>query len=78
MTIMLCSVIRSKSLIHVFFQHGIILSYDRILSFLDELSQTAKVLFNDSENKVLPSVLRKGIFTVFVDDNIDKKNPALL
>ena len=71
-TIKLYSVIRCKSLIHLLFQHGMILSYDRILSFLDELSQTVIVLYRDSDNKVLPSTLRKGIFTVFVDDNVDK------
>ena len=54
-TLKLYSVIRSKSLIHVFFQHGVILSFDRILSFLNELSQTVRVLFNESDNKVLPS-----------------------
>ena len=50
-TIKLYSVIRCKSLIHLLFQHGMILSYDRILSFLDELSQTVIVLFRDSDNK---------------------------
>ena len=51
---------------------GITLAYDKIRSCLDELSQTVQVLFKDSDNKVLPSELRKGIFTVFVDDNVDK------
>ena len=54
-----------------------ILSYDRILSFLDELSQTVIVLFRDSDNKVLPSTSRKGIFTVFVDDNVDKNSSSV-
>ena len=52
------------------------MSFDRILSFLNELSQTVRVLFNESDNKVLPSALRKGIFTIFVDDNVDKNSPG--
>ena len=31
-----------------------------------------KVLYNDSNNKVLPSALRLGLFKIFVDDNLDK------
>ena len=76
-TVKLYSVIRCKSLMHVFFQHGITLSYSRILSFIDELSQTVKVLFGESDNKVLPSVLHQGIFTIFVDDNIDKNSSSV-
>ena len=53
------------------------MSFDRILSFLNELSQTVKVLFNESDNKVLPSALRKGIFTIFVDDNVDKNSSSV-
>ena len=52
------------------------LSHERALSFADEPSQTVHILFNDSKNKALPSVLHKGIFTVFVDDNIDKSSSS--
>ena len=45
-----------------------------LLSFLDKLSETVHVLFNDSENKILQSVLCKGIFTAFVDDKINKNS----
>ena len=37
-TLKLYSIVCCKSLIHVFYEHGIILSYDRINSFLGELS----------------------------------------
>ena len=43
-------------------------------SFLDKLSQAVHVLFNDSKNKILQSVLRKGIFRVFVDDKVNKNS----
>ena len=42
-----------------------------LFSFLDKLSQAVHVLFNDSKNKILQSVLRKGIFT---DDKINKNS----
>lgn len=52
------------------------LSHERALSFADESSQTVHILFNVSKNKALPSVSHKGIFTVFVDDNIDKSSSS--
>ena len=42
--------------------------------FLNELSETVKALYNDSGDKVLPSTLHRGIFTIFVDDNVDKNS----
>ena len=47
--------IRSKSLLHMLFERGMVLSYDKILMFINELSETVKALYNDSEDKVLPS-----------------------
>ena len=47
--------ISSKSLFHMLFERGMVLSYDRILMFINKLSETVKALYNDSENKVLPS-----------------------
>ena len=77
-TIKLYSVIRSKSLVHMLFERGMVLSYDRILAFIHELSETAKALYNDSGDKVLPSTLRQGIFTIFVDDNADENRSSVL
>ena len=54
-----------------------VLSYDRILSFVDEMAQVVKVLFSHSDNKVLPSTLRQGIFTIFVDYNLDKNSSSV-
>ena len=34
-------------------------------------------MFNDSDNKVSPSVMWKGVFTVFVDDNIDENSSSM-
>ena len=45
-----------------------------LFSFLDKLSQAVHVLFNDSKNKILQSVFRKGIFRVFVDDKVNKNS----
>ena len=44
---------------------------------MTKLSQATRVIFNDSGNKVLPSLLRKGIFTVLVDDNIDQNSSSV-
>ena len=37
------------------FERGMVLSYDKILMFINEPSETVKALYNDSEDKVLPS-----------------------
>ena len=57
-TIKLYSVITSKSLVHMLFEHGVVLSYDRILTFINELSETVKAFYSDSGDRVLPSTLR--------------------
>ena len=59
------------------FEHGMVLSYDRILTFINELSETVKALYNDSGDKVLQSTFRRGIFTIFVDDNVDKNSSSV-
>ena len=64
-------------MVQILFHFGIVLSYDQILSFLDELSQSVKVLYNESDNKVLPSKLRHNLFTIFVDDNVDKNSSSV-
>ena len=76
-TTKLCSVIKSKSLVHMLFEHGMVLSYDRILAFINELSETVKALYNDPGDKVLQSTFRRGIFTIFVDDNVDKNSSSV-
>ena len=58
------------------FERGMVLSYDRILTFINKLSETVKALYNDSGDKVLSSTLRRGIFTVFVDENVDKNSSS--
>ena len=77
MTIKLYSIVREKSLVQILFQFGIVLCDDRILSFLDELAQVVKVHFSYSDNKVLPSTLHQGIFTIFVDDNLPKNSSSI-
>ena len=59
------------------FERGMVLSYDRILTFINELSERVKALYNDLGNKVLPSTLRRVIFTIFVDDNVDKNSSSV-
>ena len=43
---------------------------------IDDLSITVTSLYKMSENKVIPSNARKGIFTVFVDDNMDQNSSS--
>ena len=45
--------------------------------FLNELSETVKALYNDLGDKVLPSTLHRGIFTIFVDDNVDENSSSV-
>ena len=59
------------------FERGMVLSYDRILTFINELSETVKAFYNDSGDKVLPSTLPRGIFTIFVDGNVDKNSSSV-
>ena len=54
LSLKLNSIIRSKDLIQTFFRYGILLSYDRILTSIEELSATVLHLYGQSDNKVLP------------------------
>ena len=71
----LYSIVRSNSFVQILFQLGIVLSYDRILSFVNEVSQVVKDLH--SGDKVLHSTLRMGIFTSFIDDNLYKNSSSV-
>ena len=55
-----------------------VLSYERILTFINKLSETVEALYNDSRDKPLPSTSSRGIFTKFVDDNFDKNSLSVI
>ena len=59
------------------FERGMVLLYDIIFTFINELSEAVKNLYNDSGDKVLPSTLHQGIFTIFVDDNVVKNSSSV-
>ena len=62
------------------FERGMVLSYDRILTFINELSKTVKALYDDSgdnDSRDIPSTLRRGFFTIFVNDNVDKNSSSV-
>ena len=59
------------------FERGMVLLYDIIFTFINELSEAVKNLYNDSGDKVLPSPLHQGIFTIFVDDNVVKNSSSV-
>lgn len=71
-TVKLYSAVRSKTLTQIMFSFGITLSYTRTLTFYEELSQSLKDLYRKSGNRLLPTSLKIGLFSVFSDDNIDK------
>ena len=73
-TIKLYSVIRFKLLVHTLFERGMVLLYERILTFINKPSETVEAFYNDSRDKVLPSTSNRGIFTIFVDDNFDQNS----
>ena len=75
-SIKLYSIIRSADLLQTIFAHGIFLSYSRILTLVDELSVTVLHLYQKSGDRVLPSNCKKGIFSVFIDDNLDKNSSS--
>ena len=59
------SVIRSKSLFHMLFERGMVLSYDRILTFINELPETVKAFYNNSRGKCghLPYVEEYSLYS---------------
>ena len=65
---------RSKDLVTVMYNLGISGSYDRVLQVNDELAVAICELF-EGQKLVCPPILRKGLFTVGVLDNIDH-NPS--
>ena len=77
LTLKLYYVIRSKNLIQAYFHHGICLSYTWIMRFYDELSASVESLYRLSGRRVLPSILRIGVFTVVIDDNLDANGSSL-
>ena len=72
----LYQIVRSKELVSVLFQYGIGLSYWRVISLIGEISAVVQELYKRSGNRVLPSALRKDIFTVFIDDNVDANSAS--
>ena len=64
--IKLYDVIRFKLLVHVLFERDMVSSYHRILTFINELSETVKALYNDSgETKCchLPCVEESSLYS---------------
>lgn len=77
-TLKLYSIIRSKELVQAYFHLGLGLSYNRLMNFTDELTAVMDDLFVRSENNPIPSKMKRGLFTVMSDDNIDvnSKSPT--
>ena len=63
-------------MIYVFFEHGIILSYDRI--YHSSMNYVELFVYS-SRNRTIKYYhpLRKGIFIVFVDDNLGKNSSSI-
>ena len=53
------------------------MSYTKVINLITEISVEMKDLFRRSDNNLLPSQLRKGIFTVMVDDNLDANSSSI-
>ena len=74
----LYSIVRSKDLIQTLFTYGFGgFSYKGIIDFYDKLSITVQALYIRSGRRILPSNLRFGLTSVFVDDNIDKNSSSM-
>ena len=65
---------RMKSLIEILHEHGLSISYDRVLELSSQLGDAAVNMYM-ADGVVCPSVLRKTIFTTAAMDNIDH-NPS--
>lgn len=61
-------------MIDALFQHGICISYDRVLEISTQLGESVLSQFLE-DGVVCPAVLQKGIFTTSAVDNIDD-NPT--
>ena len=53
------------------------MSYTKVINLISEISVEMKDLFRRSDNNLLPSQLRKGIFTVMVDVNLDANSSSI-
>jgi hypothetical protein len=76
LTLKLSKTIRAKGLMQVYFHHGINLSPKRWYLFIDEVMMTMLDLCRRSGNRALPSSAREGIFSVFIDDNLDENSSS--
>ena len=77
LTLKVYSKVRCKDIINTLHKNGLTLSYDRLLSFTDELSSIMIELYKRSGNRVLPSKIKSDIFTMFADDNIDLNSKSV-
>jgi len=65
---------RDRSLVDAFYQLGMCVSYDRLLSITTDVANSVCARY-EKEGVVCPSVLRKELFTTAAMDNIDH-NPS--
>ena len=65
---------RKRQLIDALFQHGICISYDRVLEISTQLGESVLSQFME-DGVVCPVILQKGLFTTSAVDNIDH-NPS--
>ena len=74
--IMLCNSLniymtnRSRKLLDHFFHLGICVSYDRVLEITKNIYENLRLPYF-SHNRWFPDILKKGLFTVLMKDNID-------
>ena len=69
--------VRNRGIIDTLFEHGLCVSYDRVLRITQGLSEESIRLF-EKEDAVVPGNLRKGIFTIGAKDNIDKNSTCTI
>ena len=77
LTLKLYSVVRSKTIIQTLFDHGIGMSYNKVLDLISEIAVEMKDLFRRSGNNLLPSQLVIGVFTAMIDDNLDANSGSI-
>ena len=61
---------RKRQLIDALFQHGICISYDRVLEISTQLGESVLRQFME-DGVVCPAILQNGLFTTSAVDNID-------
>ena len=69
-TLKIYSTCRSRNIIDHFFSIGICISYDRILELIQNVYENLRESYQQY-NCFFPNVLKKGLFTVMMKDNID-------